>query len=98
MNERPELGGEGYRRILSGSARDARLYRWSENACMIALVGALIALLCSLAAPVQDWFRGSVGSWTLYVRLIIFVPLPFVFLYIGGALLHRHIARRYGIL
>lgn len=97
LSERPELGGEGYRKILSASVWDARLYRWSESACMIAYVGVFTALFVALFTSIEDWRHAHLRPWMAYVRLVISLPLPFVLLYIGGATIHRRIGRKYRI-
>lgn len=97
-NERPELGGEGYRRILAVCPRDARLYRWSEGAALIAAVGILIASVIAVFRPLSDWFSGSFRTWLAYLGLLALLTAPFLLLLGISIFLHRRIARRYNVL
>ncbi|HEY5744239.1 MAG TPA: hypothetical protein VIS99_17075 [Terrimicrobiaceae bacterium] len=60
--ERPELGGESYRRILAVCPRDARFYRLSEGACLIAGVGTVIAFGVALFQLLSDWLHDSIRT------------------------------------
>ena len=96
MSERPELGGEGYQRILKVSVRDARLYRWRESVCMISAVGVLVGLGTAICVPVQDWRDDSVVGWMHYLVSLVLLPAPFAVCFVGGAIVHRRLGRRYG--
>ena len=48
----------------------------SESGAMFSGVGLLVAFSYCLYKPFSDWAAGQPKEWMLYVRMVLFLPMP----------------------
>ena len=81
----------GYEQILAVSRRDARIYRLSERLAMIFGVMTLLIVLADVAVLFK-------GSLKVPLRQLLILEIPFPVAFVLSVWIHRHVARKHGLL